>query len=151
MQVNPYLSFNGECEAAFTCYARCLGGQPGEMFRYAGSPMAKDVPDDWQNKIMHASLTVGGQVLMGGDVAPDRYEKPRGFTLSIQIRSTVEAERIFHELSQGGQVTLPLEQTFWAARFGMLIDRFGIPWQINCEGSDAPTLPSVQGPARSST
>jgi PhnB protein len=75
---------------------------------------------------------------MGGDVAPDRYEEPRGFSLSLQIKSTTEAERIFRELGEGGRVAVPLEQTFWAARFGTLVDRFGIPWLINCEGSDQP-------------
>ena len=83
---------------------------------------------------MHGSLTVGEQVLMGGDVA-ERYEAPRGFSLSLQITSTTEAERIFHELAKDGRVTMPLEKTFWAARFGMVVDRFGIPWLINCEES----------------
>jgi PhnB protein len=133
MQMNPYLSFNGQCEAAFTFYERCFGGQFGAIFRYAGSPMASQVPDDWQDKVMHGSLTVGGQVLMGGDVVA--YEAPRGFSLSLQMTSTSEAERIFHELAKEGHVTVPLEQTFWAARFGMVVDRFGIPWLINCEGS----------------
>ena len=138
MQVNPYLSFNGQCETAFKVYEQCLGGQLGPIFRYAGSPMAGQVPPDWQDKVMHGSVTVGGQVLMGGDVAPDRYEEPKGFSLSIQITSTTEAERIFHELGQGGRVVMPLEKTFWAARFGMLVDRFGIPWLINCEESESP-------------
>ena len=133
MQMNPYLSFNGQCEAAFTFYERCFGGQLGQIFRYAGSPMASQVPDDWQDKVMHGSLTVGGQVLMGGDVVA--YEAPRGFSLSLQMTSTSEAERIFHELAKEGLVTMPLEKTFWAARFGMLVDRFGIPWLINCEES----------------
>jgi PhnB protein len=136
MQVNPYLSFKGHCEAAFRVYEQCLGGQLGAIFRYAGSPMEGQVPAGWQDKVMHGSVTVGGQVLMGGDVAPDRYEEPKGFSLSIQITSTAEAERIFHELGQGGRVVMPLEKTFWAARFGMLVDRFGIPWLINCEVSE---------------
>ena len=139
MRVNPYLSFNGQCEAAFTLYAQCLGGQLGAIFRYRGSPLADSVPADWQDKVMHGSLTIGELVLMGGDVAPDRYEAPKGFSLSLQISSTTEAERIFQELGKDGRVTVPLEKTFWAARFGMVIDRFGIPWLINCEGSDQPS------------
>ena len=138
MQVNPYLSFNGQCETAFKFYAQCLGGQLGAIFRYAGTPLADQVPADWQDKVMHASLTVGEQVLMGGDVAPDGYEAPKGFSLSLQIKSTTEAERIFRELGKDGRVAVPLEKTFWAARFGMLVDRFGIPWLINCEGSEQP-------------
>ena len=136
MQVNPYLSFDGQCEAAFKFYEQCLGGQLGALFRYAGTPLADQVSPDWQDKVMHGSLTIGQVVLMGGDVA--RYEAPRGFSLSLQIRGTAEAERVFRELGEGGSVTLPLQKTFWAARFGMLVDRFGIPWLINCEESDGP-------------
>jgi PhnB protein len=138
MQMNPYLSFNGQCEAAFKLYEQVFGGQLGNLFRYAGSPMAHQVPTDWEDKVMHGSVTVGGRELMGGDVASDRYEAPRGFSLSIQLKDATEAERIFRELSQGGQAVMPLEKTFWAERFGMVIDRFGIPWMINCEGSDQP-------------
>jgi PhnB protein len=136
MQMTPYLSFKGECEAAFKFYEQCLGGQPGAIFRYAGSPMEDQVPPDWQDKVMHASVTIGGQVLMGGDVTPKGYEAPKGFSLSLQMKDTSEAERVFRELSEEGSVRMPLAKTFWAARFGMLVDRFGIPWLINCEGSD---------------
>lgn len=138
MQMNAYLSFNGECEAAFKFYEECLDGKIGEIFRYAGTPLAEQVPADWQNKVMHASLAIGEHVLMGGDVAPDRYEKPKGFSLSLQMKSATQAEHIFHLLAKDGTVVMPIEQTFWAARFGMLVDRFGIPWLINCEGSDQP-------------
>jgi PhnB protein len=138
MQMNPYLSFDGQCEAAFTFYAQCFGGQLGAIFRYAGTPMAGQVPADWQDKVMHGSLTVGELVLMGGDVAPDQYEKPKGFSLSIHMKYTTEAERIFRELGKDGRITVPFEKTFWAERFGMVVDRFGIPWTINCEGSDQP-------------
>lgn len=136
MQMTPYLSFNGQCESAFKFYERCLGARPGELFRYAGSPMADQVPPSWQDKIMHGSLTLGDQVVMGGDVAPDRYEEPKGFSLSLQIPATADAERVFHELAADGRVVMPLEKTFWAERFGMVVDRFGIPWLINCEVAD---------------
>ena len=136
MQMNPYLSFKGECEAAFELYARCLGGQVGAIFRYAGTPLADQVPVDWQDKVMHGSLLVGDQVLFGADTAPDHYEEPKGFSLSLQLKRTADAEEIFRELAEGGRVVVPLEKTFWAARFGMVVDRFGIPWLINCEGSD---------------
>jgi PhnB protein len=135
MQMTPYLSFNGQCEAAFQFYVQCLGARLPEIFRYGGSPMAAQVPADWQDKVMHGSLTVGEQVLMGGDVLLDQYEEPKGFSLSLQIKDTSEAERIFQELGRDGRIVMPLEKTFWAARFGMLVDRFGIPWLINCEGS----------------
>ena len=136
MEMNPYLSFQGDCEQAFAFYARCLAGRVGPIFRYAGTPMADHVPGEWSDKIMHGSMTVGGQVLMGADVTPDRYERPRGFALSIQTRDTADAERVFEELGKGGEVVMPLEKTFWAERFGMLVDRFGVPWMINCAGPD---------------
>jgi Uncharacterized protein conserved in bacteria len=139
MHVTTYLSFNGQCEAAFTLYERVLGGRLGPIFRYAGSPMADTVPPEWQNKIMHASLTIGEHVVMGGDPAPDSYEEPKGFSLSINMKSAPEADRIFRELATDGRVLVPLEKTFWAERFGMVIDRFGIPWMINCEAADQPS------------
>ena len=135
LQVTPYLSFKGDCESAFQLYEQCLGGELGTLFRYGGSPMSHQVPADWQDKVMHGSLTIGELVLMGADVAPQSYEPPKGFSLSIQIKSSAEAERIFEELRRDGQVVMPLEKTFWAERFGMVVDRFGIPWLINCEGS----------------
>ena len=135
MQMNPYLSFKGDCEAAFRFYEQTLGAQVGSIFRYGGSPMAGDVPATWSDKVMHGSLTLGGQVLMGGDVAPDRYEAPKGFSLSLQITSPAEAERIFPQLAEGGRVVVPLARTFFADQFGMVVDRFGVPWLINCEGA----------------
>lgn len=133
MQMTPYLSFKGQCEAAFKFYEEHLGGRVEAIFRYAGTPMAEQVPADWQDKVMHGSLAIGGQVVMGGDVAPDHYEEPKGFSLSLQIESIAEAERVFRGLAEDGRVVMPLEQTFWAARFGVVVDRFGIPWLINCE------------------
>jgi PhnB protein len=135
MKVTTYLSFNGQCEAAFTLYERALGARLGPMFRYAGSSMADTVPPDWQDKIMHGSLTIGDHVVMGGDVAADRYEAPRGFSLSINMQSAPEADAIFRELATEGTVLMPLEKTFWAERFGMVVDRFGVPWMINCEAA----------------
>jgi PhnB protein len=99
--------------------------------------MADQVPADWGDKVMHGSLTVAGQVLNGGDVAPDQYEAPKGFSLSLQIKGEADAERIFHELAKDGRVIMPLQQTFWALRFGHVVDRFGIPWLINCEESNS--------------
>jgi PhnB protein len=132
MQMTPYLSFKGDCEAAFKFYEESLGGQLGAIFRYGGSPLANQVPAEWSDKVMHGSVTIGGQVLMGGDVA-DSYEEPKGFSLSLQIADIADAERVFSELAAGGKVVMPLEKTFWAERFGMVVDRFGIPWLINCE------------------
>ncbi len=135
MKMHPYLSFNGTCEEAFSAYARCLGGTVGEMFRYGGSPMAGDVPPDWQHKIMHGSVAIGPHALMGADMVGPQYQAPQGFSISLHLTDTGEAERIYAELSAGGTIQLPLAPTFWAARFGAFVDRFGTPWTINCEGS----------------
>lgn len=134
MGIHPYLSFNGRCEEAFSLYARCFGGTVGELFRYGGSPMASEVSADWHDKVMHGSVTLGEQVIMGADMAAPQYEAPQGFSLSVQLKDVSEAERIFGELAKDGKVLMPLAQTFWAARFGALVDRFGTPWTINCEG-----------------
>ena len=133
MQIATHLSFKGDCEVAFKFYAQSLGAELGPIFRYAGSPMADQAPPGWEDKIMHGSITLGEQTLMGADVAPHQYEAPKGFSLSIQIKNTADAERIFQDLSKEGSIVMPLEKTFWAERFGMVVDRFGIPWLINCE------------------
>jgi PhnB protein len=133
MQLNPYLSFNGQCETAFKFYQRCLGGEIVAMMTYAGSPMAEQTPPEWQNKVMHARLVVDDKVLMGSDAPPDHYDGTKGFSVTIGIDDPAEAERIFNALSANGTVQMPLQQTFWAVRFGMFVDQFGIPWMINCE------------------
>ena len=133
MQLTTYLPFKGQCEEAFRFYERALDGKLGELFRYEGSPMADQAPPGWGDKVMHASVTVGGQVLMGSDVAPESYEEPKGFSLSLQIDNAAEAERFFGELSKNGRIVMPLEKTFWAERFGIVVDQFGIQWLINCE------------------
>ena len=95
----------------------------------------QQVAPEWRSKILHASMKVGDAVLMGSDAPPDRQETqtPKGFSVSLNLKSPADAERIFKALEQNGKVTMPMEPTFWAARFGMLVDQFGIPWMVNCE------------------
>jgi PhnB protein len=138
MQINPYLTFNGSCEDAFRFYETCLGGRIVAMVTHAETPAADHVPADWQDKIIHARLMLGDQLLMGSDAPPDRYEESRGFSVTLGIEEPAEAERVFRELAEGGSVCMPIEETFWAKRFGMLVDRFGIPWMINCEKAAPP-------------
>jgi PhnB protein len=136
MQINPYLMFNGQCEAAFKFYEQCLGGKITDMITFGESPdesMLEQTPPEWRNKIMHTSMMLKDQPLMGSDCPPDYYEAPQGFSVSIHLNDAAEADRIFQALSADGKVTMPLEQTFWAHRFGMLVDQFGTPWMINCE------------------
>jgi PhnB protein len=131
MEITPYLNFNGECEAAFSFYARILGGEP--MFvRAADTPMAQHMPDR-PNFVVHARLAIGNQTILGSDSPPNHYRQPQGFSVSISVDKPDEAERIHKALSQGGTITMPIQETFWAQRFGMLVDRFGTHWMINCE------------------
>ena len=132
MLLNPHLSFNGQCEEAFKFYQQCLGGNIQTMMTWGDSPMADQVPSGFRDKIIHATLIVGGSTLMGSDSPADRYEEPRGFSVGIEIGEPAEAERIFKALAENGKVQMPLQQTFWAAHFGMVVDRFGIPWMVNC-------------------
>ncbi len=133
MQLNPYLSFDGQCEAAFKFYERCLSGKITMLETYGNTPMAKEMPPEVHKKIIHARLVAGDKVLMGSDACCGRYEKSQGFHVTIGVDSAVEAERVFKALSENGTITMPLQETFWATRFGMLVDSFGIPWMINCE------------------
>jgi PhnB protein len=133
MQLNPYLFFNGQCEAAFRFYERSLGAKIVAMMPHAGTPAEGQVPPEWRDKIIHARLVLGDQVLMGSDAPPEHFEKPQGFSVTLGIDDPADAERIFNALAENGTIRMPIQQTFWALRFGMLVDRFGIPWMINCE------------------
>jgi PhnB protein len=132
MQLNPHLTFNGQCEAAFKFYEKCLGGKIVVMMMYGDSPMAEQTPLAWRKKIIHATLALDGHRLTGGDVRLESYQKPRGFSVFLEIGAAAEAERIFNSLAQNGTLQVPLQETFWALRSGMLIDQFGTPWLINC-------------------
>jgi PhnB protein len=103
------------------------------MLPHEGTPAAEHVPPQWGKKILHARLSVGDEVLMGSDAPPDRYEPMKGFSVTINVKEPKDAERIFHALAENGTVRMPIEKTFWALRFGMLVDQFGTPWMISCE------------------
>jgi PhnB protein len=133
VQLNPYLTFNGQCEAAFKFYEKVLGGKIEAMIPHAGTPAEDHVPSDWRDKIIHARLVVGDKVLMGSDAPPERYEPEKGSSVSLGIDKPADADRIFGVLAENGTVQMPIQETFWAQRFGMLVDRFGTPWMINCD------------------
>jgi PhnB protein len=133
MQLVSYLSFNGNCEEAFKFYEKSLGGKILMMTDHNAAPAEMKIPDAWRTKIMHARMAVGDSLLMGSDAPPDRYQQTHGICIAVQLKDPAEADRIFSELSENGSVQMPIQQTFWALRFGMLQDRFGIPWMINCE------------------
>ncbi|HET9399951.1 MAG TPA: VOC family protein [Candidatus Acidoferrales bacterium] len=132
MRLNSHLQFNGQCAEAFSFYAKCLSGQIGMMLTYADTPMASDVAPAFRTKIVHATLSIGDQILQGADTTPDRYQRPAGVSLSVEIEDPVEAERVFRALLEKATVQMPIQETFWAQKFGMLTDQFGVPWMINC-------------------
>jgi PhnB protein len=128
----PYLAFNGKCKAAFEFYANALGGQIVMMMTKGESPMAGQTPPEQKDHIMHASMKVGDDMLQGSDAPPQHYHKPQGFSVALDIKEPAEAERVFKALSDKGTVQMPMQETFWAQRFGMLVDQFDIPWMVNC-------------------
>jgi PhnB protein len=133
MQINPYLFFNGQCEAAFKFYADVLHGKIEAMITHEGTPAEGQVPADWRKKIIHARLSFGDKLLMASDAPPAHSEPMKGFSVSVNVDDPKEADRIFKAFSEGGTVKMPIQETFWAVRFGMLVDKFGTPWMVNCE------------------
>src|SRR5262249_55723326 len=135
MQLNPYLNFDGCCEAAFKFYEQVLGGKIEAMMPHAGSPMEQHVPAEWRDKIMHARLVRAARFLWGSTRPRPSSEKMTGSPLPIGFQAPPRAERTFQALADNGTVRMPIQQTFWATRFGMVVDKFGTPWMINCEAA----------------
>ena len=132
MQFIPYLNFNGKCKEAMEFYAQVLRADVESMMTFAGTPAEEHVTPEHRGEIMHASLRMDGRtILMASDVGDMPFEKTAGMSVSIVLDDTPEAERIYAELAEGGSVTMPMEKTFWAERFGACVDRYGIPWMIN--------------------
>lgn len=135
MQVATYLAFDGDCREAFQTYERILGGKITFMMTMGESPMADKTPPEMKNRIMHVSLQVpGGGMIQGADHPEDRAVNPAGFSVAITVKDKAEGERIFKGLSEGGQVQMAYQKTFWSPGFGMCIDKFSVPWMVNTEG-----------------
>jgi len=135
MQLNPYVNFNGQCEAAFKFYEKVLGGKITFTMTWGEMPGADQFPAESHKLIMHSTLSLGDKLLMGADAPPGRYQEPKGMNLSLHFKDKAEAERVFKTLAEGGSVTMPFEKTFWSPGFGMCVDKFGVPWMINTEGT----------------
>ena len=136
--ISPYLNFDGDCRAAFTFYAEHLNGEIEAMLTHADVPGGEAAPPEWKDRIMHASMRIGGVAILASDSPIDGHEPARGFHISLTVATPEEAERIFDGLAEGGTVEMPLEQTFWSPRFGMVVDRFGTPWMISADQPEAP-------------
>jgi PhnB protein len=131
MRLDIYLNYPGHCEEAFRFYEQHLGGKITGVSRHGEQPGGSDLPAEWKGKILHARIEIGNTVLMGADIPS--AEPMRSAYLTLSVDSAEEAERLYALLSDGGQVFMKMEETFFASRFGMLRDRFGTSWMILCE------------------
>jgi len=130
MQLHTYLNYGGNCEQAFQFYEQHLGGKITFLMRHGEQPNSANVAPEWKNAVLHARLTIGGTELSGADIPPDRFQPMRSAYLTLTVDSTGEAERLYGLLTDGGQIFMPIQQTFFASRFAMLRDRFGTSWMI---------------------
>jgi len=130
MKLLTYLNYGGNCAQAFRFYEEHLGGTIKMMMKHGEMPGASDVPPEWKEAILHARIDLGGTELLGADVPPERFQPMRSAYLTLVLDSSDEAERIYALLSEGGQIFMPMEETFFAFRFAMLRDRFGTSWML---------------------
>ena len=130
MKIETYIFFTGQCAEAMRFYAKVLGGTIEAMMTYGESPAGEHNTPDMADKIIHACLVVGDAVLMASD--GPHSETRQGFAVTLQADTVAEADRLFDALGEGGTVTMPIGETFFSKRFGMLTDRFGVPWMVNC-------------------
>ena len=138
MHISPHLCFNGQCRAAFTAYQRILGGTIATMLTYGESPMAHQVDSRWHDRIVHATLQSGDIELNGTDLLSADDIKPQGFFVTLMVEDSVRAQHIFSMLAEGGTIGLPFQPTFWSRGFGVVVDEFGTPWEINSVEPNAP-------------
>lgn len=128
--LDSYLFFDGNCAEAMRFYHRTLGGELQKMMTYGESPQPQQCPAGAEHRVMHACLVLDGRMLMASDTPPGHGSTPGGFALALSYPDPAEARRVFDALAEGGSVTMPLEKTFWTEIFGMLTDRYGMPWMV---------------------
>ena len=138
MKLDIYLNYGGNCEQAFRFYEQELGGKITMMMRHGEQPNAANVPADWKNAILHARIEFGKTVLMGADIPPDRFQPMRSAYLTLTLDSAEQAERLYALLTDGGQIFMKMEETFFASRFAMLRDKFGTSWMLLHERLEGP-------------
>jgi PhnB protein len=131
VQLNTYLNYGGNCEQAFRFYEQHLGGRITTLMRHGGAPTANpQIPPEWNDKVLHARISLGGTELLGADIPRDRFQPMRSAYLSLTVDSNEEADRIYALLTDGGEVFMKMEETFFAFRFAMFRDRFGTSWML---------------------
>jgi PhnB protein len=131
MSLSFHLNFDGQCEEAFHFYAEHLGGRIGTLLKVKDSPLSATSELDGE-KVVHANISIEGVEIAGADVAPDQYQSPKGFCLLLGVDSEQKVHRFFTALQSGGQVILPPQKTFWSPCYAIVVDRFAVPWKINC-------------------
>ncbi|OFY85410.1 MAG: glyoxalase [Bacteroidetes bacterium RIFCSPLOWO2_12_FULL_35_15] len=133
--VNPYLTFNGNCEEAFNFYKSVFGGEFPYIGRFKDMPSEQPIPESEKEKIMHVSLPIGKETILMGSDSSNAFGQAtiigNNFSISVNADNEEEATKLFNGLSSGGKVTMPLNKTFWGALFGMFTDKFGINWMVN--------------------
>ena len=137
MKLYTYLNYGGNCRQAFEFYEEHLGGRIAFVTTHGEQPESTKVPPDWKNAVLHARIELGDTILLGADIPPERFQPIRSAYLSLMVDSVDEAERIYALLSDGGQIFMPMEETFFAHRFAMLRDRFGTSWMLLHERASA--------------
>ena len=130
MQLHTYLNYGGNCEDAFRFYEQHLGGKIVMLMRHGEQPVPTPLPAAWNGKVLHARIELGGTLLLGADIPPDRFKPIRSAYLSLTLDTAAEAERVYQLLTDGGEVFMPMNETFFAERFAMLRDRFGTSWML---------------------
>ncbi len=146
LRLSPHLTFNGDCKAAFQTYRRILGGELTTLMSYGESPMAAQVDPRWHDRIVHATLLLADVELLGADLLPEDYRAPQGFFVTLTVEGPGRGKSIFESLADGGQVQLPFASTFWSPGFGVLVDRYKVPWEINSAASAPPPDNSIEQP-----
>ena len=132
MQLHTYLNYGGNCEEAFKFYAQHLGGQIAMLMRHGEQPGGSSLPPEWNGKVLHARISLGGTDLLGADIPPDRFQPIRSVYLSLTFDTESETDRVYTLLADGGEVYMKMEETFFASRFAMLRDKFGTSWMLMC-------------------
>ncbi len=144
MQISAHLIFDGRCREAFVAYQSIFGGTLATFMTFGESPLAASVDAKWHARILHATLEVDGAELNGADVLPHDYQRPQGFSVIVSVDGVERARQMFAALAEGGKVNMPFQSTFWSPGFGVLVDRFAVPWEINCAASGSGTHTSLK-------
>lgn len=132
MSLSFHIGFNGQCQEAFEFYAANLQGIIGTMLQVKDSPISQNSSTEWQHKIVHANISIQGVELAGADLKPEQYQKPKGFYLLLGLSTEDAVKSAFNLLSVGGEVIFPPQKTFCSLCYAIVVDRFGVPWKINC-------------------